>query len=153
MPVAVHVGLGAGLGSKRGAVGDSTSLRRLLTRAARAALNHENIEDAELSVTLLDDGEIADINTRFLQHDGPTDVVSFALYEDGETPVGDVYIGYEQAVRQASVNNVTPVEELVRLTVHGVLHVLGHDHPAGDDRMSSPMWLAQETIVAGVLSA
>lgn len=153
MPVVVQVGLGAGLGSRRGAVTDSTTLRRLLARAVRATLSHHGVQTAEMSVTLMADDEIAAMNRQFLHHDGPTDVVAFALYEDGEMPVGDVYVGYEQALRQATSLDATPTEELVRLTVHGVLHVLGHDHPPGDDRVESEMWAAQEAIVAQVLPA
>jgi probable rRNA maturation factor len=153
MPVVVQVGLGAGLGSRRGVITDAAKLRRLLARAVRATLRHQGVQSAEMSVTLMADDEITDMNRQFLQHDGPTDVVSFALYEDDETPVGDVYVGYEQALRQAMSLDTTPAEELVRLTVHGVLHVLGHDHPPGDDRVESAMWAAQEAIVARVLPA
>ena len=45
-----------------------------------------------------------------------------------------------------------PIEELARLTVHGTLHVLGHDHPDGQDRLESEMWQIQESIVAQVLA-
>ena len=123
-----------------------------MVRAARAVLRHEKVATAELSVTLLDDTEIARMNGEFLGHDGVTDVISFALYEEGEDPVGDIYIGLDQALRQAAANDVDPVEELARLTVHGTLHVLGHDHPDGQDRLESEMWQIQESIVARVLA-
>lgn len=171
MPSAVRVQLGAALGDRaasrttpvaapaspdaagtRSAVPDA-AVRRLVVRAARAALRHANVRNAELSLTLLDDDEIAAMNSEFLAHTGPTDVISFALYGDGEDPVGDIYIGYDQARRQAAANDVDPAEELARLAVHGTLHVLGHDHPDGAARLRSEMWLIQESIVAEVIGS
>jgi len=147
----VRVQLGAALRSRRADAPDADA-RKLLVRAARAALRLEKIRESEISVTLLDDAEIADMNQRFLSHDGPTDVISFELYGDGETPVGDIYIGVEQAQRQAAQLGVALTEELARLTVHGVLHVLGHEHPDDEARLTSPMWRAQEQVLRDVLS-
>ena len=65
--------------------------------------------------------------------------------------MGDVYIGYEQAHRQAGELGFDPEEELVRLVVHGVLHVLGYDHPEGEDRTGSPMFERQEALVRAIL--
>lgn len=152
MAVTVRVQLGDALaGGDR--VAGFAALRRLLTRAVRFTLKAEGVRAAEISVTLLDDAEIADMNTRFLQHEGPTDVISFALFEDDEDPVGDVYIGIEQASRQAMEAGAPTENELVRLTVHGVLHVLGYEHPDGAERVESEMWQRQEGVVADVLSS
>jgi probable rRNA maturation factor len=152
MALSIRVQPGDALGGRKGAVADLTELRRLLSRAARQTLRQEGVEQAEISVTLLDDAEIAAMNDQFLKHEGPTDVISFALYEEGEEPVGDIYIGYEHALRQADANGAPPPEELARVTIHGVLHVLGHDHPDGEERTSSPMWLAQEAVLQQVLA-
>ena len=157
MPAAVRVQLGAALADaaardRRQPVLPDAAMRRTMARAARAAFRHAAIREAELSITLLDDAEIAAMNRDFLSHDGPTDVISFALYEEGEAPVGDVYIGLEQAHRQAETDGIELMEELTRLAVHGTLHVLGHDHPDGPDRMESGMWRIQESIVAQVLA-
>jgi probable rRNA maturation factor len=150
MPVSVQVQNGTALGARPRALTGAPALRRLMGRAARATLRHARQTDAELSVTLLGDDEIAALNAEFLAHDGPTDVISFPLYDAGERVVGDVYVGWQQAQRQAATNDVPLAEELVRLTVHGVLHVLGHDHPDGAARLRSEMWLLQETIVSEV---
>lgn len=123
----------------------------LLTRAAAAALDDAGAHEAELSLTLMDDAGIAELNERWLGHVGPTDVLSFPLHGEGETPAGDVYIGLEQAGRQAAELGVALEEELVRLAVHGTLHVLGHDHPEGEGRETSAMWRTQEELVARVL--
>lgn len=160
MPAAVRVQLGAAL-AERHARGPRTgaqrvpdaAVRRLMQRAARATLRHATVPTAELSITLLDDSEIAAMNRAFLSHDGVTDVISFALYDAGEDPVGDIYIGFDQAERQARANAVDPAEELARLAVHGTLHVLGHDHPEGSGRLRSAMWQIQESIVAQVFAS
>ncbi|MBR9988396.1 MAG: rRNA maturation RNase YbeY [Gemmatimonadetes bacterium] len=167
MPSAVRVQLGAALGQRaavrrrRTASSDSpaaqpiipdVAVRRVMARAARAALRRAQARDAEVSITLLDDTEITGMNREFLSHDRPTDVIAFALYEEGEDPVGDVYVGFEQALRQADANRIDPLEELARLAVHGTLHVLGHDHPEGDDRLESEMWQIQESIVSQVFT-
>ena len=62
--------------------------------------------------------------------------------------VGNIYIGLEQALRQAAEAAVPPAEEMVRLAVHGTLHVTGMDHPdRAELRASSPMYLLQERLV------
>jgi probable rRNA maturation factor len=126
-------------------------VRRLLGRAVRAALRDQRCGAAEISIALVDDAAIAALNEEYLSHEGETDVISFGLYEAGELPVGDIYIGAEQALRQAESNGVTAAEELVRLAVHGVLHVLGHDHAEGAERTQSEMWAVQERVVASVM--
>lgn len=150
MGVSVNVQLGQALAGRRGSVPDRAGMKSLVRRAARAALRHEQVGEADISVTLLDDAEISQLNQRFLSHHGPTDVISFPLYEDGEPVMGDIYIGFQQAERQADAHDVALAEELARLAIHGVLHVLGHDHPEGPARLRSPMWLLQEEILAGV---
>lgn len=151
MPATVRVQLDDVLIGREPPFADPAAIRRLLQVAARAVLQRDRTVAAELSITLLDDDRIAALNRQYLAHDGPTDVISFPLYEAGETVVGDIYIGADQAARQAAGNAVPLAEELVRLTVHGVLHVLGHDHPAGDDRVDSEMWQLQEEIVQQVV--
>jgi probable rRNA maturation factor len=151
MPSAVQVQVGAALEGRTDGVPSAAELERSLGSAVRATLGDQRVSGADVSITLLDDAEIADMNRRFLSRDDVTDVIAFALYESPEPPVGDIYIGYDQAVRQAHAAGVALPEELVRLTVHGVLHVLGHDHPEDDDRMSSAMWQLQERIVERVM--
>jgi probable rRNA maturation factor len=145
MPLRVSVQRGAGATSGGGR--DATGI---VERATKAALVARGVHHAEVSVTLLGDRAIAALNAEWLQHDGPTDVIAFPLYEEGETPVGDVYIGIRQAARQAESHGLPLAEELARLAVHGTLHVLGFDHPIGADRVRSPMWREQERILAGL---
>jgi probable rRNA maturation factor len=117
-----------------------------------AACRHLGASEGELSVALLDDPEISLLNRTHLGHEGPTDVISFALYQPGEPVLGDVYLGYEQAVRQAAEEGVPLAEELVRLAIHGALHVLGLHHPeTAEHREGSPMYRLQEALLEGVL--
>jgi probable rRNA maturation factor len=117
-----------------------------LERAVRHTLRTQGVGEAEMSVTLLDDAGIRDLNRKYLGEDRPTDVISFAL---GAAPgvLGDVYLGVEEARRQAADAEVSLAEELVRLAVHGTLHVLGHEHPAGPERETSSMFTLQEALV------
>jgi probable rRNA maturation factor len=116
-------------------------------RAARATLAEQGIDDADLSIALVDDDTMVTLHGEYLGKRAPTDVLSFTLYEPGEPPAGEVVIGLEQAERQASALDVPLGEEIARLTIHGTLHVLGHDHPEGAGRTRSRMWRCQERIL------
>lgn len=119
---------------------------RVVDAAVRAALAHAEVEEGELSVTLLDDAGMAALNARWKERSGPTDVLAFALYEDGEAVTGDIYLGLDRARVQAAELGEPAARELARIAVHGVLHVLGWDHPE-DGREESEMWDLQERIV------
>jgi probable rRNA maturation factor len=122
--------------------------------AVRHALREEGVDEAELSIALVGDDEIAQLNQEYLDHEGPTDVISFALHDAGgsESPLGDVYVGVDQALRQAAEFGATPAEEVLRLAVHGTLHVLGYDHPEGAERAESEMFARQEALLRGFLA-
>ena len=117
----------------------------------RHVLAAEEVRVAEISIAFLGDEEIATLNEGYLAHAGATDVISFALHGEGERPLGDIYVGAEQAARQAAELGVSVQEELLRLAVHGTLHVLGYDHPAEEDRVDSPMYRRQEELLASFL--
>lgn len=152
MPFRIHVNAGRAAADGGGPSTES-ELRRLLREAVRAALADRGCDEAEISLTLLSDPEIAALNRRYLGHDRPTDVISFPLHEPDEAPLGDIYIGWEHALRQARRLEVPPEEELVRLAVHGTLHVLGYEHPEGTARERSPMWRLQEAVTRRVVEA
>ena len=125
---------------------------QLIERGVRAALDCEGEDAAEVSVTLLGDEEIRVMNVTYLDRDRPTDVIAFSLGAQGEV-LGDVYLGFKQAARQAKELGESFETELLRLAIHGTLHVLGHDHPEGSERLQSPMFALQERLVAEVLAA
>lgn len=115
--------------------------------AVRHVLRGEGVLVAEISVALVSDAEITALNEDYLQHQGPTDVISFALHEEGESPLGDIYVCVDQATRQAPEYGAAPADEVVRLAVHGTLHVLGYDHPEGEGRTESKMFQRQEDLL------
>jgi probable rRNA maturation factor len=118
-----------------------------LEEAVRTVLRAEQVDEAEISLALVDDSEIARVNREYLQHDYVTDVISFPLQLEDTPPLGDVYIGVEQARRQAGEMGIGLDEEILRLAIHGTLHVLGYDHPEGEERMESPMFARQEELL------
>lgn len=123
-----------------------------LVRAVRLTCEEEGVERAEFSVALLGDDDIADLNHRYLDVEGPTDVIAFTLGSPLHDVVGDVYVGLQQAERQAEREQIPLLEELVRLVVHGTLHVLGYDHPEGRERAACPMFERQEAFVRAVIA-
>jgi probable rRNA maturation factor len=114
-----------------------------LMTLARATLLGEAMADAELSISLVTEDEIAGLHECYLHEAGPTDVLSFPLDdeagEDGLRQLGDVVIAPAVAARN---NPDDPAAELRLLLVHGILHLLGHDHM--DDRERAEMWARQE---------
>lgn len=127
--------------------------RELVERGVAAVLEAERVEAGEISVTFMDDAGMEVLNREYLGRNRSTDVLAFALHSPGEPVLGDIYIGYEQARRQADDLSIPLAEELLRLAVHGTLHVLGHDHPEGTEREASEMFRLQEAHVSRVLSA
>ena len=123
--------------------------------AARLVLRAEKVPDAMLSFAFVDARAMARLNREQMGHAGSTDVISLAFQRAGsDAPVvGDVYICPEVARENARVADCSLREELVRLVIHGTLHVLGHDHPVDDDRTTSPMWRSQERLVGRAMRA
>ncbi len=114
--------------------------------AAAAVRTQAESPSGEIEITFVKDAVMRDLNRRYLHRSGSTDVIAFELGEDGAL-AGDVYVAPEVAARTAAELGISEDEELVRLVVHGVLHVLGHDHPEGEDRYASPMFRLQEELV------
>jgi probable rRNA maturation factor len=102
---------------------------------------------ADVMVTFLGPTRMRALNREHLGHDRTTDVISFALPTPDGRLVGDVYVCRAVATTQARAHGVPVREELVRLVVHGTLHVLGYDHPEGEGRTRSLMWRRQERYV------
>lgn len=104
-----------------------------LNRVARKLLNVLECDDAEVSVLLTNDSEIQQLNRDYRSKDASTDVLSFSLQEGegseyaAET-LGDIVISVETAARQADEREENLHEAIVRLLIHGLLHLLGYDH-------------------------
>ncbi len=124
-----------------------------LRAAARAALEQQQaLGPGALSLMITDDAALRRLNREFLGIDRPTDVLSFPSAEtDPETGVsyyGDIAISLPRARAQAKAAKHTLLAELQLLVVHGVLHLLGHDHARA--REKAKMWQAQAAILAAL---
>ncbi len=124
-----------------------------LESAALAALKHQQATlESDLSIVIEDDTYLRQLNLEFLKIDAPTDVLSFSAGEDevdpetGQAYLGDVILSYPRAAEQAAVAGHTVLDELQLLVVHGVLHLLGHDHAENEEK--AVMWAAQREILA-----
>jgi probable rRNA maturation factor len=123
---------------------------QLLERAAQAALEHESQSiDSDLSIVLTDNEHLHELNLNYLGVDSPTDVLSFPASEkDPETGahyLGDILISIPRAQAQAEAAGHPLESEVQLLVVHGVLHLLGHDHAEPADK--ARMWKAQAEIL------
>lgn len=122
----------------------------LIERAVQAALTHQKESlDVNLSVVLTDNRRLHKLNRDYLGVDAPTDVLSFPASEsDPETGaryIGDILISVPYATKGAKLAGNSLEAELQLLVVHGVLHLLGHDHAKPKDK--SKMWKAQAQIL------
>lgn len=124
---------------------DEVSLQRLVAFALERLFVHP---DAELAIVLVDEAAMEQLHLQWMDEPGPTDVLSFPMDElrpgtdDFLTPaglLGDIVICPQVAVAQAETAGHTPREEILMLTAHGLLHLLGYDHaePAEEKRMFS----------------
>jgi len=144
---------------------------RQVRRVARSVLGAERARGAVLTVAFVGARRIRSLNRAYLGKDRATDVIAF-WYDGGQaggrtegrsspdrigpsvrrsvraSVVGDIYICPDVARRNARVHGVPVRDEIARLVIHGVLHVLGYDHPEGPDRAASPMWRRQERYLA-----
>lgn len=122
--------------------------RRQLRTAVRRTLRGEGVAAADVSLAVVDDPTMQALNRRHLQHDYPTDVLSFLLSAEGprsthdvdetdggRTLEGELIVSTETAVRQAADYGWSPQAELLLYVVHGTLHLCGYDdHTAADRR-------------------
>ena len=112
--------------------------RRLLRSRAARILQALSRTRSELSIALVDDATIADLNARYRGESRATDVLSFSLVE-GEYAdrsgnlLGDVVISVETAARHARRAHRGLDAEVARLLIHGTLHLLGYDHETDDE--------------------
>jgi probable rRNA maturation factor len=125
---------------------------RLLRDAARAALKHQSAGAGALTLSLTSDEALRALNHKYLDRDYAADVLSFPSDTDdpdaGGRYFGDIAISFSRALAQAQAGGHTLEDELQLLTVHGVLHLLGHDHDQAVKK--SHMWQAQAQILAGL---
>jgi probable rRNA maturation factor len=127
----------------------------LVEKAAQEALDQQRAEEGDLTVVLTGDAELQSLNLEYLGIDAPTDVLSFpADFIDPDTDrryYGDILISIARAQAQAQAASHPVQDEILLLTVHGVLHLLGHDH--AEEAEKQRMWAAQAEILDGLRGA
>ncbi len=117
------------------------------------ALKHENLDNCEFNVIIVDNAKIQELNKQYRNLDKVTDVISFALedFKDIEyldiRLLGDIYISVDKAKEQALEYQHSFLRELSFLTIHGLLHLLSYDHLKKDDEVI--MFKKQEDILNG----
>ena len=121
-----------------------------LRRAALAAFASQGDFDGEVSFTFLSASDIRILNQDYLERDRSTDVIAFEL-GDGSTLMGDVYVSPEVAAANAAEHGEFEQNEILRLVVHGSLHVAGLDHPDGPERETAPMFTLQEELLRSIV--
>jgi probable rRNA maturation factor len=118
-------------------VGGVTALKGPIRRAVRAALQRHNVSTAVVNIALVDDATIAHLNLQYLNHKGPTDVMSFDMREgqglpparerSARTVDGEIVVSVETAFREAAARQTSPAYETALYALHGTLHLLGYD--------------------------
>ena len=133
-------------------------LKRAVRRAIEETLDYEDFPyDCEVSVTFCDNEYIRKLNREFREKDSATDVLSFPMFDfddeedlplnkDGSLTLGDIVISIERAREQAVEIGHSTLEEIVFLTVHSTLHLLGYDHERSKDDEEAQC-LAQREII------
>jgi rRNA maturation RNase YbeY len=113
--------------------------RHKIVKIATAAAHLLDLKNALITLIITDDVYMRKINREFRGHDEPTDVISFSNRDnpfpeiDAENEeIGDLYISIERADRQALEYRVSLDDEMKRLIVHGLLHLVGYDHERSD---------------------
>jgi probable rRNA maturation factor len=117
--------------------------RKKIRQKVKQVLGRGGIEDVEVSVSVVGDRKIRQLNRQYLKIDEPTDVLSFPLEEprdrEGILRLGDVVVSYPEAQKWAREKNWFVDEAILRLVEHGLLHLLGFKHDNGTEfKISTP---------------
>ncbi len=113
-------------------------------RSLKRLLKELDCEGSEISLLLVDDDQIREINKNYLKRDRPTNVISFAMTEGTFGDVhpdilGDIIISIETAARDALTGHLDFMDEVEFLLIHGLLHLLGFDHEKIGSREAEKM--------------
>lgn len=100
--------------------------------------------DGEISLVLVDDAQIHEINKIYLKRDRPTNVISFAMTEGEFSDInplllGDIILSVETAYRDAATTQIDFMDEVEFLLIHGLLHLRGYDHEGTSTDMAQKM--------------
>ncbi len=104
-----------------------------LREAIGSILAESSTVSAEISLAIVDDPTLHELNRKYLDHDNPTDVLSFVLEQDGSHLIGEIVVSAETAVAAASDYGWDAASELLLYVIHGTLHLVGYDDATPDD--------------------
>lgn len=107
--------------------------RLKLKRVLRRLLAEHGRTSGLLSIAVVDDKAIHALNREFLEHDEPTDVITFPLDDDAE-PFGEIVLSAETAHREANARGIESERELALYAIHGALHLVGYDDTSSAER-------------------
>lgn len=112
--------------------------RKKVAAVAKAIEEQEEPPEGQVSIIFVTDREIRRLNRRFRHIDKATDVLSFNIDTEASpnAVLGEVYISTETANRNAREDGISSEEMIIRLCVHGILHLLGYDHKSRRERTS-----------------
>ncbi len=104
-----------------------------MQKKAQDILNALECPEGELSVLIVDDEYIAQLNQAYLQHTGPTNVIAFPMREGPHSEIhpellGDVVISMDTCARESEMAGITVEQRFLELLIHGILHLFGYDH-------------------------
>ena len=130
--------------------------KQKIRKNAQAILGALDSPDAELSILIVDDNEIAALNHTYLNRSGPTNVIAFAMREGAFSDIspqllGDVVISIETAHRESETAGIHPENRFNQLLVHGILHLFGYDHE-GDEHDAARMEEKSEELLKLITS-
>jgi len=108
--------------------------RRRIVRAVEMILRDDAVARTEISVAVVDDPTIQQLNRQYLDHDYATDVLSFVLERDQDLLEGEVIVSADTAASRAADFGWTAAEELLLYVIHGTLHLVGYDDGTSDER-------------------
>ncbi|MEJ2154831.1 MAG: rRNA maturation RNase YbeY [Desulfobacteraceae bacterium] len=122
-----------------------------IKKKAQAILNALDCHEGELSILIVDDPRIEELNRAYLNHAGPTNVISFAMQEGehgGLNPylLGDVVISMDTCAREAEDAGMPIDRRFDQLLIHGILHIFGYDHIHSEDE-AGKMEAKSETLL------
>ncbi len=122
----------------------------VVRRAAEAALKADSsgLDSAEVTVLLADDATVADLNIRFRDKPGATNVLSFPAPESARPHLGDLALAFGVCSAEAQAQGKPLANHLSHLVAHGVLHLLGWDHQSDDE--AEAMERLEREILAGL---
>lgn len=129
-----------------------TELTQKFENAAEWIVQRFRLNSLTISISIVDDPSIHRLNLKHLQHDWPTDVISFA-FDDGPDANGEIIASWDTAERLSQTARWRPADELLLYVVHGLLHVVGLDDIEPADKVRMRQFEYEFLMDAGILGA